>query len=336
MKRSGASQTKASKPERLFGAEAAYADSMVRSAFGDHKGSLSALKQALALKPDYAPAILSMGSVEYQRRRSAQGRKLFRIAAVDARKHAGPLPDHRRGREFSHSGLARTRMAGRCTGRLSRDSPPPRPYIRDAHAALVTRVSTTRRWRRPSGHCSLSRTVSSWSTTSVGASSRQAASKRPSKCSSRQSPWTHPMSWRERTFASVRRVPRSRGRKPAPRKALPVNPADRPRLNVAVNTQTETNGESEVAKLGTKKHPAVVRVRSISRAEEIVSLCTDHGWQVIAGVEPDVAEDVSDVEKLLGRGQEAAPAPRLPPKISPNDYCPCRSGKKFKKCCGAG
>jgi protein O-GlcNAc transferase len=78
MKKSRAPQTKASKAERLFFAEAAYADSMVRSAFGDHQASLSCLKQALALKPDYAPAILSMGSVEYQRGRSAQGRKLFR------------------------------------------------------------------------------------------------------------------------------------------------------------------------------------------------------------------------------------------------------------------
>jgi SWIM/SEC-C metal-binding protein len=105
---------------------------------------------------------------------------------------------------------------------------------------------------------------------------------------------------------------------------------------VADNTQTETNGESDVAKLGTKKHPAVVRVRTLSHAEEIVSLCTDRGWQVIAGVEPDEPEDVSDLEKLLASGQKAAPAPRLPPKIGPNDYCPCRSGKKFKKCCGAG
>jgi superkiller protein 3 len=78
MKGPGASQTKISKAELLFLAEAAYADSMVRSAFRDPKGSLSALRQALALKPDYAPAILTMGSVEYQRGRSAQGRKLFR------------------------------------------------------------------------------------------------------------------------------------------------------------------------------------------------------------------------------------------------------------------
>ncbi|HUE00465.1 MAG TPA: SEC-C metal-binding domain-containing protein [Bryobacteraceae bacterium] len=91
-----------------------------------------------------------------------------------------------------------------------------------------------------------------------------------------------------------------------------------------------------MAKLGTKKHPAVVRVGSTELAAEIVSLCQDHGWQVIAGVEPDQPEDISDVEKLLRREREAAPDhPRLPPKISPNDYCPCRSGKKYKKCCGA-
>jgi hypothetical protein len=73
----------------------------------------------------------------------------------------------------------------------------------------------------------------------------------------------------------------------------------------------------------------------MSKAEEIVSLCNDHGWQVIAGVEPDEPEDVSDVEKLLARGQHAPPAPRQPSKINPNDYCPCRSGKTYKKCCGA-
>jgi SWIM/SEC-C metal-binding protein len=91
-----------------------------------------------------------------------------------------------------------------------------------------------------------------------------------------------------------------------------------------------------VPKLGTKKHPAIVRVRTMELAQEIVDVCREHGWEVIAGVEPDVPEDVSDVEKLLRRSQAvAAPAPRLPPKISPNDYCPCRSGKKYKKCCGA-
>lgn len=93
-----------------------------------------------------------------------------------------------------------------------------------------------------------------------------------------------------------------------------------------------------MAKLGSHKRPAVVRVRSVERAEAIVALCNEHGWQVIVGVEEDEPEDLSDVEWLFNRlsdAPKAAEKPRLPPKISGNDYCPCRSGKKFKKCCGA-
>lgn len=90
-----------------------------------------------------------------------------------------------------------------------------------------------------------------------------------------------------------------------------------------------------MARLGTHKRPAVVRVRSMTQGEEIVSLCNEHGWQVIVGVEPDEPEDISDLEKLLSGEGKTASTPRLPPKISGNDYCPCRSGKKFKNCCGA-
>ena len=90
-----------------------------------------------------------------------------------------------------------------------------------------------------------------------------------------------------------------------------------------------------MAKLGTHKRPAVVRVRTVEQAEKIVALCNQHGWQVIAGVEPGKPEDTSDLEKLLSGGAKTAGTPRLPPKISGNDYCPCGSGKKFKKCCGA-
>jgi len=91
-----------------------------------------------------------------------------------------------------------------------------------------------------------------------------------------------------------------------------------------------------VAKLGTHKRPAVVRVRSAEKAEEIVDFARKRGWQVIVGVEPDNFEDITDLEKLM-RAADAMPEakPRLPPKISGNDYCPCRSGKKYKKCCGA-
>ena len=93
-----------------------------------------------------------------------------------------------------------------------------------------------------------------------------------------------------------------------------------------------------MAKIGTHKRPAVVRVRTFEKGEDIVALCNEHGWQVIVGVEEDEPEDTSDVEWLLRNLSDApkvAAKPRLPPRISGNDYCPCGSGKKFKKCCGA-
>ncbi len=50
---------------------------MLKSALGDGRGCIEALEQALEAVPTYAPALLSLGSVEYQRRRPARGRRLF-------------------------------------------------------------------------------------------------------------------------------------------------------------------------------------------------------------------------------------------------------------------
>ena len=60
-----------------FDAEAAYANSIFRSAIGDSAGCIRALERAIEIDPTYAPAVLSMGSVEYQRKRKAKGRKLL-------------------------------------------------------------------------------------------------------------------------------------------------------------------------------------------------------------------------------------------------------------------
>ena len=88
-----------------------------------------------------------------------------------------------------------------------------------------------------------------------------------------------------------------------------------------------------MAKLGTSKRPAVVRVQSVARAEEIVSFCNEHGWQVIVGIEPDEPEDIADVQKLMNRsGPLLRQTERVRP-VSGNDYCPCGSGLKFKNCC---
>jgi len=88
-----------------------------------------------------------------------------------------------------------------------------------------------------------------------------------------------------------------------------------------------------MAKLGTRKRPAGVRVQTLDRAEDVLALCSERGWEVIVGVEPDRAEDVADVEKLLGRVSVSQPPVR---RISRNEPCPCESGRKFKNCCAEG
>jgi len=75
--RSARTRASADPEASRFAAEAAYADSIFRSALGDQRGAVAALERSLELDRSYAPAILSMGSVEYQRGRRARGRRLF-------------------------------------------------------------------------------------------------------------------------------------------------------------------------------------------------------------------------------------------------------------------
>jgi tetratricopeptide (TPR) repeat protein len=61
----------------LFEAEAAYADCIIRSAIGDTERCIRALERAVEINPGYAPAVLALGSVEYQRKRKAKRRRLL-------------------------------------------------------------------------------------------------------------------------------------------------------------------------------------------------------------------------------------------------------------------
>ncbi len=92
---------------------------------------------------------------------------------------------------------------------------------------------------------------------------------------------------------------------------------------------------SRISKLGSDERPALVCVQSSEKAEDIIDLAEERGWKIIVGLEPDQIEDASDLHKLMRMEAKPEAKPRLPPKISGNDYCPCGSGKKFKKCCGA-
>jgi hypothetical protein len=51
-----------------------------------------------------------------------------------------------------------------------------------------------------------------------------------------------------------------------------------------------------MAKLGSHKKPAVARVGTEARAQEILRICNENGWQVIVGIEPDKPENISDVK----------------------------------------
>jgi SWIM/SEC-C metal-binding protein len=89
-----------------------------------------------------------------------------------------------------------------------------------------------------------------------------------------------------------------------------------------------------MAKLGDSKKPAVVRVANEERAREIYELCENNGWKVVIGIEPDKAEDISDVQRLLGHKVENTKTIYGGNTIGRNDPCTCGSGLKYKKCCG--
>ena len=88
-----------------------------------------------------------------------------------------------------------------------------------------------------------------------------------------------------------------------------------------------------MAKIGTKKHPAVVRVQTEQRAYETLEFCKERGLEVIVGLEPDKEEDLTDIAHALGAPQPAIPTRPALERIGRNDPCPCGSGLKYKKCC---
>ena len=54
-----------------------------------------------------------------------------------------------------------------------------------------------------------------------------------------------------------------------------------------------------MARLGTKKRPARGHVQTVERAQEILAMCDDRGWTAVIGIEPDKAEDISEVRQLI-------------------------------------
>jgi SWIM/SEC-C metal-binding protein len=93
-------------------------------------------------------------------------------------------------------------------------------------------------------------------------------------------------------------------------------------------------------KLGTDKHPLILRVQTQQQAYQVVAKCNEHGLKFILGIEPDKPVDVSDLERALdpslpATSTKAGHLPAVSTKVGRNEPCPCGSGKKYKHCCGA-
>jgi SWIM/SEC-C metal-binding protein len=86
-----------------------------------------------------------------------------------------------------------------------------------------------------------------------------------------------------------------------------------------------------MAQLGSKKKPAIIRVQTEERGIELVALCTQKGWQVIVGIEPDKEENIDDIKKL---DPISMPVFHFQSSPSRNAPCLCGSGKQYKRCCG--
>jgi hypothetical protein len=54
-----------------------------------------------------------------------------------------------------------------------------------------------------------------------------------------------------------------------------------------------------MASIGTRKKPAIVRVQTEERAQRLLEFCQDNDIAVMVGVEPDKAEDISDIERAI-------------------------------------
>ncbi len=89
-------------------------------------------------------------------------------------------------------------------------------------------------------------------------------------------------------------------------------------------------GRENMAKLGSKQKPIIVRVHTEEKGLYVAQTCAKHGWHYIIGLETDKPEDISDLERALN-----PPEPVQSSKVNRNDPCSCGSGKKYKKCCGA-
>ena len=94
----------------------------------------------------------------------------------------------------------------------------------------------------------------------------------------------------------------------------------------------KTNFEiKNTLRLGTRKAPAQISVQTQEREQELAAVFAKNGWACVIELNPEQDENIRDLEALQ-KIQVRAVSTK---KANRNDPCPCESGKKYKKCCGA-
>ena len=96
--------------------------------------------------------------------------------------------------------------------------------------------------------------------------------------------------------------------------------------------QSKTNFEAnKTFRLGTRKAPAQISVQTEERKQELAAIFAKNGWACVIEINPEQDENTRDLETLQTKQIRAVSTK----KANRNDPCPCGSGRKYKKCCGA-
>lgn len=90
-------------------------------------------------------------------------------------------------------------------------------------------------------------------------------------------------------------------------------------------------GGEKAGRLGTKNAPAQISVKTAKREQEISAILSENKWIGDISVDAEQDENIRDLEFLQNKNVKT----HSTNKAGRNDPCPCGSGKKFKKCCGA-
>jgi len=102
------------------------------------------------------------------------------------------------------------------------------------------------------------------------------------------------------------------------------------RIHTRVNhVKTGYNTKRNV-KLGTEKHPLTLVVNSDKRKLEVEALVAENELFADITVDSSVDENIHDLNGILNKPTTTT-FEKTPNR---NDPCSCKSGKKYKKCCG--